>query len=126
MRQTLRYMGELATDGLSILIFPEGHRTESGEIKEFQPGVGMMAARLGLPVVPVRLGGVERVLHHTWRWPHRGNVRVTFGAPLVLEGDDYAALARRVQDAVVALQPLPVETSLRTPDAAACGGRSCS
>jgi hypothetical protein len=58
-----------------------------------------------LPVVPVRLEGVERVLHHTWRWPRRGTVRVTFGAPLVLEGDDYAALARRVQDAVVAMGP---------------------
>jgi long-chain acyl-CoA synthetase len=118
-RETLRYIGELVTDGFSILIFPEGHRTEHGEIRAFQPGVGILASKLRLPVVPVRLEGVERVLHHTWRWPRRGDVRVTFGAPLVLEDDDYAALARRVQDAVVALQPLPVETSLRAPDAAA-------
>ena len=54
-----------------------------------------------------------------WRWPQRGTVRVTFGAPLMLEGDDYVALARRVQEGVVALQRLPVETSLRAPDAAA-------
>jgi long-chain acyl-CoA synthetase len=117
--QTLRYMGELATDGVSILIFPEGHRTEHGEIKSFQPGVGMIGSKLGLPVVPVRLEGVERVLHHTWRWPRRGDVRVTFGAPLVLEGDDYVALARRVQEAVVALQPLPVDAPRRASDAAA-------
>ena len=76
VRQTLRYMGELATDGVSILIFPEGHRTEHGEIKTFQPGVAMIASKLGLPVVPVRLEGIERVLHHTWRWPRRGDVRV--------------------------------------------------
>ena len=119
MRQTLRYMGELATDGVSILIFPEGHRTEHGEIKTFQPGVAMIASKLGLPVVPVRLEGVERVLHHTWRWPRRGDVRVTFGAPLLLEGDDYVALAQRVQEAVVALQPLPVDTPRPASDAAA-------
>jgi long-chain acyl-CoA synthetase len=106
VRQTLRYIGELVSGGVSILIFPEGERTTQGEIRLFQPGVGLMASKLGLPVVPIRLEGVDRVLHRTWNWPRRGDVRVTFGAPLVLEGDDYAALARRVERAVVALQPL--------------------
>jgi len=119
VRQSLRHMGELATDGCSILIFPEGHRTERGEIQTFQPGVAMIASKLGLPVVPVRLAGVDRVLHHTWRWPRRGEVRVTFGAPLVLDGVDYVTLARRLQEAVIALQPLSVETSHAAPDAAA-------
>ena len=118
-RQTLRYMGQLVTDGFSILIFPEGHRTERGEISTFQPGVGILGSKLRLPVVPLRLEGVERVLHHTWHWPRRGQVRVTFGAPLVLDGDDYVALARRVEDAVTALQPPRMEPPLRAPDAAA-------
>jgi long-chain acyl-CoA synthetase len=111
VRHALRYMGELATKGDSILIFPEGHRTVRGEIKPFQPGVAMVASKLRLPVVPVRLDGVDRVLHQSWRWPQRGDVRVAFGAPLVLEGDDYKALTRRVQDAVIALRRLPVETT---------------
>jgi hypothetical protein len=67
----------------------------------------------------VRLEGVERVLHHTWRWPRLGRVRVRFGAPLVLEGDDYVSLARHVQDAVVALEPAAVNTPWRAPGAAA-------
>jgi len=104
-RATLRYAGGLATAGFSILIFPEGHRTERGEIGTFQPGVGMMASRLRLPVVPVRLEGLDRVLHHTWRWPRRGTVRVVFGTPLELDGDDYGRLTRRVEGAVVALLP---------------------
>lgn len=118
-RQTLRYMGELVTDGFSLLIYPEGHRTERGEIRSFQPGVGILGSKLRLPVVPVRLEGVERVLHRTWRWPRRGHVRVTFGTPLVLDGDDYVALARRVQEAVVALGPPPVDQSHGRSDAAA-------
>jgi long-chain acyl-CoA synthetase len=113
---TLRYAGELASDGWSILIFPEGHRTERGEINPFQAGVAMLASRLRLPVVPVRLEGVDRVLHRTWRWPRRGTVRVCFGAPVALEGADYAALAKRIEQAVQALLPAP-ETSER-PDAA--------
>ncbi len=102
-RQTLRYIGSIAAGGDSILIFPEGKRTQAGEILPFRPGVGMIAARLDLPVVPVRLEGLEKVLHQKMSWPKHGAVRVAFGAPLRLAGDDYAALAKRVEDAVRAL-----------------------
>ncbi len=99
-RQTLRYIGDLIGDGFSILIFPEGQRTENGEIRSFQPGVGMIAARLDVPVVPVRIEGLDRILHHTWKVPRRGAATVVFGAPMSLKGNDYAALAARVEEAV--------------------------
>jgi long-chain acyl-CoA synthetase len=65
--------------------------------------VALIGARLGLPVVPVRLEGFERVLHHTWWVPRPGRVRVTFGPPLRLEGHDYARLAAQVERAVAAI-----------------------
>jgi long-chain acyl-CoA synthetase len=102
-RQTLRYIGELIEDGYSVLIFPEGRRTEHGEIGRFQPGVGMIAARLAVPVVPVRLEGLDRILHHRWKFPQRGHARVVFGAPILLKGNDYAANARVVEEAVRSL-----------------------
>ena len=103
-RQTLRYVGDLIGDGFSLLIYPEGRRTEHGEINRFLPGVGMIASRLDVPVVPVRLEGLDRILHHTWKWPARGRARVSFGAPMSLKGNDYVALAARVEDAVKRLQ----------------------
>jgi long-chain acyl-CoA synthetase len=99
-RQTLRYIGDLMGEGYSLLIFPEGRRTEKGEINRFQPGVGMIASRLDVPVVPVRLEGLERILHHSWKFPTRGKARVVFGKPMSLKGNDYAALAARVEEAV--------------------------
>jgi long-chain acyl-CoA synthetase len=99
-RQTLRYIGELVGEGSSILIFPEGRRTMAGEISRFQPGVGMIASRLGVPVVPVRLEGLDRVLHQKAGMARPGRVRVAFGPPLRLAGDDFAQLARQVEDAV--------------------------
>jgi 1-acyl-sn-glycerol-3-phosphate acyltransferase len=102
-RQTLRYIGDLFADGFSLLIFPEGKRTDGGEINPFQPGIGMIASRLDMPVVPVRLDGLDRVLHHTWKFPARGPARVSFGAPISLKGNDYAALSRNVEEAVRAL-----------------------
>jgi long-chain acyl-CoA synthetase len=102
-RQTLRYIGGLVNEGFSVLIFPEGRRTEVGEIGTFRPGVGMIASRLGVPVVPVRVQGLDRILHPSWKFPQRGPARVAFGAPLFLEGHDYAALAHRIESAVSSL-----------------------
>ncbi|HAK57000.1 MAG TPA: hypothetical protein DCP38_16185, partial [Acidobacteria bacterium] len=58
-RQTLRYIGDLVSDGYCPLIFPEGRRDAPDEIEAFQPGVGMIAARLEGPVVPVRIFGAS-------------------------------------------------------------------
>ncbi|MDZ4799892.1 MAG: AMP-binding protein [Bryobacteraceae bacterium] len=102
-RSTMRYIGELTSDGWCIVIFPEGALTTTGEIAPFQPGVGLMASRLGVPVVPVKLVGLDKVLHRSWRMAKPGRVEVRFGKPLRLEGDDYATLARQVEEAVRAL-----------------------
>jgi hypothetical protein len=60
----------------------------------------MIASRLDVPVVPVRLEGVDRVLHRTWHMARPGHVRVTFGPLMRLAGVDYEALAKQVEDAV--------------------------
>ncbi|MGE0592485.1 MAG: AMP-binding protein [Vicinamibacterales bacterium] len=102
-RQTLQYIGELLEERWSVLIFPEGVRSETDDIRTFRGGIGMIADRLDVPVVPVRLEGVNRVLHPKARMATPGPVRVAFGAPLHLRGDDYAALASAVESAVRAL-----------------------
>jgi len=107
-RQTLRYIGDVAGDGYSALIFPEGVRAASGDIKPFKPGIGMIGSRLNLPIIPVRIDGADRVLHTSWKWPKPGPVSVTFGRPMRLSGDDYADLARQVERAV---RDLPIAPS---------------
>jgi long-chain acyl-CoA synthetase len=102
--ETLRYMGELANEGQCVLIFPEGIMTDAGEIKPFQAGVGMIASKLDLPVVPIRLYGLDHVLHKSWKMARPGRVRVVIGRPIHLEGSDYLASARQVEEAVIALK----------------------
>jgi long-chain acyl-CoA synthetase len=97
---TLRYIGELSNDKWCLLIFPEGIMTDAGEIAPFQPGVGMIASKLGIPVVPMRIRGLERVLNKSWRMARPGRVSIAFGAPMELTGGDYGALAKRVEEAV--------------------------
>jgi long-chain acyl-CoA synthetase len=99
-RDSLRYMGELAAEGWSLLIFPEGAITETGEMRPFQPGVGLIAVKTGLPVVPIRLVGVNKVLHRTWRFPKPGRVEVHFGEAMHFGDEEYAMIAGRVEEAV--------------------------
>lgn len=102
--EALRYAGELVSDGYSILIFPEGQHTRAGEIGPFRAGVGMMAAKLEVPVVPVRLTGFDRVLNREWKMARPGRVKIRFGKPLHLAGENYADLAKQVEAAVKGLE----------------------
>ncbi|MDP9169508.1 MAG: AMP-binding protein [Acidobacteriota bacterium] len=99
-REAIRYAGELTADGYSILIFPEGKRTDAGEILPFQPGAALLASRLRIPVIPIRVEGLDRVLHKSARFATPGNARVIFGPPITLEGSDYVSLTRQVEEAV--------------------------
>ena len=60
----------------------------------------MIGARLGVPVVPVRIDGVDRILPTGAHWATPGPVSVTFGAPMRLSGDNYADLAAQVEKSV--------------------------
>jgi long-chain acyl-CoA synthetase len=102
-RQTLQYIGELSGKGWSILIFPEGMRSRSGDMKPFRGGIGMIGSRLDIPVIPVRLDGIDRILPTGSSFARMARVRVAFGAPMTLHGDDYSGLAKQVEDAVRAL-----------------------
>ena len=75
-RQTLRYIGTLLEEGYSVLIFPEGKRTERGEINPFRPGIGMIASRLGgadrSSADPGRGPGAAPVLEDGAAWARHG------------------------------------------------------
>ncbi len=86
-RRSFDYAGEAMDRGYSVLVFPEGARTEDGEIAPFQAGIGLLAAGLGAPVMPARIEGLYELKQRRFagiRWPFTrpGQVSVTFGPPL--------------------------------------------
>jgi long-chain acyl-CoA synthetase len=82
VRESLEYCGELVDDGWSILIYPEGTRSPTGTLQPFKRGIGLLAAQLRVPVVPIALAGLHRVLPKGARWPRTGPVVVRFGPPV--------------------------------------------
>lgn len=82
-RQSLHFMGKLADHGINILLFPEGRRSvEEGRMVPFQQGLGLMIRELCVPVIPVRIFGMENVFPRGTTWPKQGKVLIVFGKPL--------------------------------------------
>jgi long-chain acyl-CoA synthetase len=103
-RRALRYTGELVDRGYCPLVFPEGERSATGRMLPFKSGIGLIARRLSVPVVPVHLEGVYEVysVHH--EWPTPGRVTVRFGGALHFDAaGDFLEAARVVERAVAAL-----------------------
>ena len=75
-------------------------------------GVGMIASRLGVPVVPVRLHGLDKVLHHTWKMAKPGRVRVAFGPPLRLDPQMSFALVTGTWRHIIHLANTPFKIEL--------------
>ena len=65
-----------------ILMFPEGTRSRTGELQPFRHGLGLIAERLGIPVVPVYVHGTFAALPKGSRFPRRRTVDVVFGDPI--------------------------------------------
>ena len=49
-------------NGTSVVIFPEGTRSKTGEIGSFKKGAFKLALDLGLPILPVTITGTKDIL----------------------------------------------------------------
>jgi long-chain acyl-CoA synthetase len=81
VRASLERIGNELSQGRSVIIFPEGSRSKDGSLTSFKPGVGLLAASLQVPIIPIRLNGNYQVLPKGSRWPKRGVVQVVVGEP---------------------------------------------
>ena len=54
--------------GISLLIFPEGGRSHTGELASFKEGAAYIAIRAGVPLVPIVLKGTREVLPFGSGW----------------------------------------------------------
>jgi long-chain acyl-CoA synthetase len=79
---SIRHCRELAAAGWSILIYPEGTRSQSGRLSPFKNGIGLLAKELRVPVIPLALDGPYEILPKGRAWPWPGPVTVSIGAPI--------------------------------------------
>ena len=82
-RVALRKAMQWLADGRALLIFPEGMRSKSRQLRPAFPGAALVAQRSGAPLVPIGISGTEMIYGLSWIW-HRPRVTVNIGKPFTL------------------------------------------
>jgi 1-acyl-sn-glycerol-3-phosphate acyltransferase len=100
LREAMRRLKE----GRVILIFVEGTRRIGNEPTKAQAGVGFLAMKSGVPIVPVYLQGTNKVMAPGTKFFKRGPVSATFGEPFfVNDAPTHEEASQRILDKIYAL-----------------------
>ncbi len=86
--ENLKKAKELIDNGYSILIFPEGSRSENGELKRFHKGAFYLAKELKVDITPLIIHGASDVAPKREILLHKG--KVTFKTLPRIKFNDYS------------------------------------
>jgi len=100
-RRSFAYAGEAVDRGYSVLVFPEGRHTTDGKMNPFRAGIGLLAANLGIPVLPMRIEGLFEVKNAGRRFAAPRTICVRIGKPVKFPpGTEPQRIAAELQAAV--------------------------
>lgn len=90
MKQALHSMEEAKktlSNGVSVVIFPEGTRTKTGLTGAFKRGAFKIAIEMNLPIVPVSISGAYNIWPTTRKYPIPGRLKMTIHKPVEFHED---------------------------------------
>ncbi|MFI5381211.1 MAG: lysophospholipid acyltransferase family protein [Tepidisphaerales bacterium] len=90
--------------GHALVVFPEGTRSVDGAIKPLEPGIGLIARRAGVPVIPAVIDGSWKVLPKGAKFPRPQRVRALYGKPLPINGLKPAEIVTLIEKTLRDLQ----------------------
>ncbi len=70
--EAFRLARRILDEGHILFVFPEGTRSRDGALQPARDGVALLALRTGAPIVPIGIGGSNRVWPKGQRFPHPG------------------------------------------------------
>ena len=102
MKTSIQRMGEAIKQGKNIIIFPEGTRTENGEVGEFKKMFAILAKELNVPIIPCSIHGAYEAMPKHTIVPRPFKVTVNY-LPAVIpgDGDTYEAISDKVRNAII-------------------------
>jgi 1-acyl-sn-glycerol-3-phosphate acyltransferase len=98
---------QMADKRLTIVIYPEGTRTRTGELLPFKKGPFVFAIGSQAPIIPIYVGGAFDIQPKGSVAVRGRRMHIAVGEPILTAGltmDDRDALVDRARDAVVALK----------------------
>jgi len=103
--KSMQVAAERIRNGASVLIFPEGTRSEDGRLQSFKPGGFHLAIRSGCDIVPVAITGSRDIVPKGSLRIRKGTIRVVVGREIPLKGQtkkNMGQVMERVRNAMAA------------------------
>ena len=94
-REALRKTADMIATGEPVVIFPEGTRQSGPEVQPLFDGAAYVATKMGVPIVPVGIGGSEKAMPKGSKFIHPAKVHIVIGAPLEPERPEPGKRASR-------------------------------
>jgi long-chain acyl-CoA synthetase len=79
---SLAFGASVLRRGEMLVWFPEGHRSHTGELQPFRPGLGMLLNHFPVPVVSVSIRGTHEAMPPGKAWPRPTKLTIVFAKPL--------------------------------------------
>lgn len=89
MEQNVEKIREMAAKGYSLLVFPEGTRSENDSIGRFHQGAFFIAEQLGMDILPVVVHGTRDMLPKHEMMVHKGSVTLLVGERITPDNVDF-------------------------------------
>lgn len=107
LKKTMTDAEKRLADGFSLVVFPEGRRTDTGKMGHFKSGAFKLAAEFNLPVVPITLDGSYQVMPRSTFNVTPGTIVLTMHEPIAPGSSqlDAKALAQECYDIIHADLP---------------------
>lgn len=90
---SLKSVIRLLKEDKKVLVFPEGSRTEDGNLLPGEPGVGLIVAKSGVPVIPMRLFGTREAWPRGSKTIRPAEITLVVGNPWHYDPAKYAPLS---------------------------------
>jgi len=116
LRNTMASAKKKLHGGMSIVVFPEGRRTDTGKMGPFKNGAFKLALEFNLPVAPITIDGSYRVMPRSTFNVTPGVITLTFHKPITHEGtgNDIAHVSQLCRKVIQSSLP-PEERDPETP-----------
>lgn len=102
LKNSILKLGEVLKKGKNIVIFPEGRRTEDGNVGTFKKTFVILSKELQVPILPVRITGGYEAMPRGKKFPTTHKITVEYLKPIMpSENDTYDQLSDKVKDAIV-------------------------
>lgn len=82
-KEAMRKSEQLLAQGMALIMFPEGRRSQGAQLESALSGAALIAARNGVPILPIGIAGTEKLKGITW-WLRRPEITVNIGSPFYL------------------------------------------